>query len=547
MRFTFLRSIEGFWVLWIALSGLTSCRWSDEIRTSNRRLSNPEVGVVDSLETHGPYLPKSDPPSSGILETLLDFENETLGGYRYGYIWHFAWDEGIPGRDLSAFDIIQEPDRENRVLRMWVSNDLPMAISSFSSPRSLANLNSVVGGFMLARYLRPEVDAVRIKVKMEQGKIGISFGSPVSQIGNSDVLTAVKYLSPRDMADCTALNDGWYQCDFDFNENLIRNNRRANFSADSNGTVKNRDGKEIIYYSRWVQEQMRIYIVPYDSNGNRIISDSPLGFNTGYESPQPGPVVWFDDFQLVNKGKGQPFREFDTSARPKQLVDDFNQSVNSAFTVDFGFPTRQPVPLIRHESDPLTGDRFLQIEGRTFEESAWTGISAANGDGFNAVSFKMRVNYEANDGDQFNLIDFIALANREGSAFDWNGFSDATGVYHYVLSKLKILDPASPSRDLAFYHARRIVKRNDSENKWQTIVIPFADFVAFFGNGEVFKSHQQDQRPLSGSEISVVGLQTTFNQARASTVIQVDQVEFISLPGTNAELRSYWQGFTTDE
>jgi len=477
------------------------------------------LGGQNSTFAQGYLLPQN----LGSFGDIEDFESDTAGLYGQGYIWYSGWganpNDDVIGRASSTMDIIDEGS--NNYLEISVNDDIFDGTASFNSPNSLANLDSVlrVSTLALGGYrLSPKADTLRMRLRISAGDtIGIAFGSPVSQLGNSDVLTGVKYFSSGDYDDCTDMGDTWYQCDFDLNENIIRNDRRANYSggvSGATGNVKNALGDEIIHYTRWVQEPLALYLVTY---------------NNDVEILNGNPVLHLDDFEIINEGQGKDFPRFSNPALVA-LVDNFETSISNAFTVNFNWPTSAQSPaILRSTLEGNTGNNSLEIESDTAEELSWTGISAANGDGANAVSFEMKVEYGAATPSE-HAIEFIALANPTGGAFNWSGL-DSAGSYDYELS-----EASTASLDFAVYHARRIIPID----KWVVVTIPFADFAAAYGSGTML-NHHKEQYPLEGDEISVVGLQTSFGQAGPTTTISIDSIKYVTVPGTAEQLRSYYQ------
>jgi hypothetical protein len=529
--YALIRELVGLCFMRIALlnvvtSFFVSCYQQDkDLYVSAAKNSNAAKNIpVVGLKLPTPVSKSVAILSEGtVLETVMNFENLPVGKYApLDHLWYYVWgtDNEQQGRAYSTLDVVS--DVGTKALRLWINDQIPNAITSFDSPNSLANLKSVIRAFSISPYLRPEVDAVRIKIKLEQGQIGLALGSPVSQVGNSDVLTAVKYLSPAQMSDCNPKGGNWYECDFDLNDGLMRNARRGNFSLDSLGkaikySIGSLRDQEIIHYTRWVQEPLALYVVTYDSNDRLAVSGNP--------------IVYFDDFQLINKGKGKSFPVIGSSVQ-RHVVDTFESSISNVFTVNFQFPTAQPAPVLSQVVSGSSGLKSLQIVSNTHEENAWTGVNATGAGASNAVSFEMKVSYGYPDGDTNHIVEFIALASDPGIAFNWTGLNDITREFSFILSKIN-----SITRNFAVYHARRIVPRD----QWVTVVIPFADFVAAYGSGSVFMSHHTEQRPLLGSEISVVGLQTSWVNSRGPTTIQIDSIKYLSVQGTDQELRSYWQ------
>ena len=503
--------------------------------------SGGDGGEAPPTEPDPDPVPPPTPPSGnydGTFGMIQNFQSNNVGMYSPSYIWYHTWgrDPNDPtiGRASSTLDIIQSGS--NKYLRMSVSDSMRDTVTSFDMPNSLGDFKSVLNAVRLplgvADILSPRADTLRAKFKIEQGtsgNIGLTFGSPVSQLGNSDVLLKVKYLSTSDNDDCTPLSDGWVQCDFDLNSDLIRNTRRANYSGGNSGalgTIRNLEGEEIIHYTRWVQEPTALYVIPYNPGNNTKIFSGNM-------------VVLMDDVEVINSGKGKTFPIF-TNPTFVKMIDDFEDDIASAFTVNFNWlTTQQKVPVLSFDPKSSTGENSLLITSKTGEELAWTGFPAhdvgvpnANA---NAVSFEMRV--EGSDSRFSNhVIDFIALATPNGGPFSWTGLSGSNG-YTYQLSKA-----STTNKNFAVYHSRRMIPNN----QWVTVSIPFVDFVTAYGSGTMV-DHHRGQKPLSADEISVVGLQTSYRQVMATSSIYIDSIRYVNVPGTDAELRSFWQPYVDGE
>lgn len=476
---------------------------SSSSSSSSSSGSNPGNGGDKGIQDNGT-----------TISVAENFDSATLGAYKNGHLWHYQWSTNVPNwQSYSTMNVIN--DSGNKVLEISVDDDLPNGAASFNAPFSFANLNSIVGAFALNAYLKPETDVVRMKIKMLRGKIGLSFGAPVSQVGNSDVLAKVKYLSPTQPSDCIALGNNWLQCDFDLQQNLWRNTRRANFSAVGNNTIKNSIGEEIIHFTRWIQEPLTLYVVPYDSADNKILTGNP--------------VLLIDDIELRNYGKGKAFPTF-TSVTPIKTVHNFNNDISGAFTVDFVFPTAQPTPILSHSSISQSNTKSLLIQSKTAEESSWTAVNSRTTSSANAVQFDIRIEASAEGKVADHVIDFLAIATPTGTTFPWSKYPASNG-HTYSMNK-----STTNTENFAIYHARRILTRN----QWHTVTIPFADFAAAYGSGNMSINHSE-QLPLQGNEISTIGLQTTYANRAVTTSMYIDNIRYVSVAGNDQSLRSFWQ------
>jgi len=93
--------------------------------------------------------------------------------------------------------------------------------------------------------------------------------------------------------------------------------------------------------------------------------------------------------------------------------------------------------------------------------------------------------------------------------------------------------------DLSFahYHTRRHV----SKDRWQTVVLPFADFQCAYGIGS-YSNRFAANVPLTGEDLMAVAFLSPFQrQSAVQCTIIVDHVSLVQVPGAAAEHRSFWQ------
>ena len=171
--------------------------------------------------------PTIDPPPeedlflNGSFGVIHNFEDKNMGWYENGYLWSWTWGpKSSKLRASSTLDVVQNTSKNNKILRVFVDDTL-------LSSGSMLVFNAGAKG--VGNMLSPKADAVRVKLKVEQGSFGITFGSPTSQLGNSDVSLQKKFfinvISGSLPNECVSIKnkgeDGWIQCDFDLNNNLL--------------------------------------------------------------------------------------------------------------------------------------------------------------------------------------------------------------------------------------------------------------------------------------------------------------------------------------
>jgi hypothetical protein len=132
-------------------------------------------------------------------------------------------------------------------------------------------------------------------------------------------------------------------------------------------------------------------------------------------------------------------------------------------------------------------------------------------------------------------IDFLVLVASPGQPFPWKSLEPSAELkrgpgpgYEYQISLSRLAGVS-----YGYYHARRLLR----QDTWTTLVIPFADFVCGYGQGDLAESFLI-QRPLDGSKI--VGLMYV-GPIRFDLEIIIDELSYVRVPGEEAALKSFWQ------
>jgi hypothetical protein len=477
-----------------------------------------------------------------LLATVLlsvgsveDFDAYAVGPFQRGRLdsWRWSPEQRAQFQDASLLEIVDAPPEKGRVLRVHVRDRQVLA-------------NEPLPVLRLAAHFPPEADALRIRVKPVTGNIRLYAGGPTAYYANSDVFTAIHTLSAADppasepSADKPPAGDdsGWQTIELSLNHPLWRNQRRAGIST---GAPRN-------YYNRWAQEPLAIYLAE-GSQGEFLI----------------------DRIDLVTRGEGKPFPQFAPEAIERvHTLADFEQGEPTGafnwYLADgeaewFEQSWRRTKPLrftparlsVDQGSQPTT--RALYAVGPTAEEVHGTAIRTklpANDAKLaraNALQLKLRAVApgEGNTlvgGGPVVAVDFFVFVAAPQPAFDWEAFAAPAELralpgpgFDYQFSSRTIRD----RRDIHFalYQTRRFV----SPETWTSLVLPAADFTCIYGHGQD-RSRFTEHQPLQLKDTVAVGWLLPWCRAGRRgdlAATHVDDLHLVHVPGTAAELRSYWQ------
>jgi hypothetical protein len=426
-------------------------------------------------------------------------------------------------------------------------------------------LNNAFLATLSGPYLPPETDAVRMKVKVASGRAIIAVGGPVNQIGNSDV-----YCDPQLIE--AGKDKGWQTIEISLNQRLMRNYRRPNFTVDL----------PVVYYTRWAQEPFYLYLLALPEKLR----------------PTEETVVYIDQVELIARGEGKPFPKLDGSiGKDVAMIADFDSekdlaqvsSVGHGYSIikpfEFGYrrqadPNARPLPdhikksspFIQEEGTHYPAPRFSLIKGKSggkalqaeclwAEEGQITTVKTLGDAKANAFRLTLKPDYRLMqpiynfkvNGKAANVVDFIVFVSPKGSDFPWgdieatdelkkafkdSGYRGPGAKYDYLLTMDR--NPCVKAGDIrkagsfGFYFARRYV----AAGEWSTVTIPFADFVCVYGQGAC-KDMQSRQQMLSPKNIAAIGVLAPYGSGHGT--IGIDNIGYVAVPGTPAELRSFWQ------
>ncbi len=415
-------------------------------------------------------------------------------------------------------------------------------------------------------FLQPEADAVRARVWVRSGRAVLAVGGPVSQMGCSDV-----WCEPQ----LFEAGGGWQTVEFSLNHSALRNFRRANFTRDL----------PVAPYTRWAQEPLQLY----------VLAPAP-GLQPAGET-----VVWVDSFELVSRGEGRPFPRFAAGdVRLVGRMADFSGAapvrdavwtVGHAYSVVDSFRAgylrgaaktslpevsarfQKTSPFIREEgllypAPRYTrvrlpdGDPALRVEGVWAEEGQIVTFKTAAPPEANAVRVRARVRFPDMPA-QFvahlgpgapRALDFVAFVSPRGAGdFPWVSFGPSAELraalergaytgpgerYDFLLVPQKndcLQEPdVRRAGAFGFYSSRRLFE----DGEWQEWIVPFADFLCVYGQGEC-AAWQGAQAALAPDRIAAFGLVAPFGSGHGE--ILVGEVSFVWVPESSQGLRSYWQ------
>lgn len=407
-----------------------------------------------------------------------------------------------------------------------------------------APLDAVRVAVLAPPGLPPEADAIRMQVKLEAGAAILAVGSPVSQMGNSDVLCDPQLLP--------AGREGWQTIECSLNHHLIRNYRRPNFTA----------ALPVIYYSRWMQEPLYLYLVSLP----------------GSLRPAGETRLLVDQVEWVAKGEGHPFPRFDKAAlRSLSTLAEFTTpaSLSNACLLAHGYSYIDSIrasyegtgkvryPPLQFSWKPGAGGKggYLQAEGAWEEEGPVILFKTSGNPQANAMTLDLRPAFPKalprytfeREGGRFQAIDLVVLVAPAGKPFPWPDLAISSELrramearhapggeprFDYLLTTTRNTVAATgdirQAGAFAFYSTRRHVP----VDSWSSLVVPLADFICVYGQGEC-EARMKRQLPLDAREIAAVGVLAPFGSGRGT--LSVGKLAYATLPAAGQAARSFWQ------
>jgi hypothetical protein len=433
-----------------------------------------------------------------VVGVLKDYGQQPVSELAAGVVM-WSWSEEVK-KQAKTFSQVQVIEQEGaRALSLTVTDKMPWGANE--SYRVMP-----VGPDLLS----PLVDAVRIRCKVVEGEVSISVGGPTIYFGHSDVMTEPVKLSAKD-------GQGWRDVVVKLDDRLVRNFRRAGFAKDS----------PVIYYTRWVQEPMGLYV-----------HKGSVG------------TVLIEKVEVLNQGRGRATATFaEKDVKVVSEIAGFGEAkdVERVFTAthesaDFSGPAKltranwKPgvVGLKAEAGDGHAG--VLTVEQQGAEEVVFTGMKVTGEKEANAIALDIKVSNPL--AIQEVSVDWVLYAAPVGKGLDWEKLrapmewrGEKDKSFDFYMS-----EKGMRGESYALYHARRAMPNG----KWVRVIVPLADFVCVYGAGEM-KESMEKQTPVDGAQVVALGWLPSFRQNKRATTFEIDRVQWVKVPGEGAALRSFWQ------
>ena len=441
-----------------------------------------------------------------VIQVLRDYEGETFGGKRPAIVfWKWTAEQKANAAAYSSTEIVGDAAVGKQCLKLVVSERLPQPATGY---RMIA---------LGTDYLPPETDAVRLRVKVLNGRFTLSVGGPTVYFGHSDVLTQPVTLD-------AATHGAWSTIELSLNRGLRRNYRRSQWGHHA----------PIFYYTRWIQEPLGVEVAA-GSAGEMLI----------------------DQIELIARGEGRPYPTFE----PAQVQTvapgiDFEEpaAMDRSFTVMTSTTDRPDFdreahlirkawapPQLARVAEGQSGRHSLEMVMTGAEEACFAGVQVGGVAEANAIALTIKAEYAGRDkpGVVLDFVAYAAPAEQRG-AFPWDSLRPPLAwrnnreiAFTYYLNQK---NPAAERATFGFYHTRRLAPHNE----WRTLVLPLADFICCYGQGDMAAAFQQ-QKALAGDNVFALTFLSYFGQNAKPVRVLIDDIRFVKVPGTPQELRSFYQ------
>ncbi|MEI6192995.1 MAG: hypothetical protein WCS42_01545 [Verrucomicrobiota bacterium] len=377
-------------------------------------------------------------------------------------------------------------------------------------------------------YLGPEIDEVRVRLKVVSGHFLLAAGCIDLAFAPSDVYTDFRVLDES--------VDGWQTVRFSLNKNLIRNYRRNEFT------------KRLPYISvsRWIQEPLQLYL--FRSGAGELLVDRvelvATGLGLSFPQPLPGQIVsvaTVADFESTN----DMALAFSYSTVPLNLsglqpTNYTHISTSSSGSIVLTNKSMQWFlpPRRAWVAQSTNGLHSLEVKQTGYESYAFTGLRLPNPDGANALQLMLRAEHAST---LTNLVlDFMAYATQptNRSLFPWTNsqppvawMADTNLNFDYYLSETNTW-----KESYALYHLRRSV----TNSQWTRIILPLADFAGIYACNKGTNLLKYSE-PLCSTNLLFLSFFSPYRQLKAETRILIDDVSLVQVSLPTDQLRSFWQ------
>ena len=428
------------------------------------------------------------------VATLRDFEDEDVGPTTPPFISAWNW---------PAWEKAAASNHSSMSVGRWGSSGGKCGRLVVTSGLYWGTADSYATFDLFATLLPPEADAVRMRVKVLRGSAVVAVGAPTIYPADSDVWSQLRTLN-------ASTSDDWEVVELSLFHGVARNYRRDLWTSVS----------PTIYFPRWIQDVLQLYVLhPTDAE------------------------ILIDDVQLISTGAGRPYPTFspaDIAVVGQALEFNAPAGLEPTFTASHLVRAANPPAKLSLTNGPTPGTSAWQTVLRGQEEVSFAGVKVQTDSSANALVLKIAARHPRNFTEL--ALDFFVYAVPESArpSFPWHELvpTPATG-FDYDLSPASLARAnSSQPFDLAFFHARRVVANSAV---WETLVIPFADFVCVYGSGSLAAVEQQ-QSTLRGEEIIAMLFLPPWRQRSDATTVLIDSVSFGTLKSAAAgALRSFAQ------
>lgn len=492
------------------------------------------AGACIQAGTQSPLIEAITPPiddtssstqseSEKLIGVTWDFETYVAEKALVSWRWATGHPELLAG-NYALIKSVSDAYSGSKALELTVKKEFPYNELGDNGMSVVSVINgdaSASGNY----FLPPETDIIRVHMKVVEGEFRFFINNESifsSSAGN--VYCSEQVVKP-------AADGGWQTVDFAMYNTLGRDHYVYAFSIND---------KAPIYSTRY-----------YQHNYN-------LSFATG----SYGKVI-IDKMELISKGKSKPYPIF----KPEQVqtiskVYDFENNIdlgkmftlymsdNKSFSLAAAPPAKitgtdaknDRAAVLSVANDTLSNSNVLQYTRQFNEELSYVGFPLPQSSDANALKLKLYM--KDTSGKTRNLLPmdfliFVAADKTQAAANPFKAFETPLAWQTNPLVGYKYAFGSNMAATVPFaiYQARRGVKNGE----WNELVIPFADFASVYGKGSMEATYLK-QLPLDPEKIFAVAFATPhYPLAYVKTKHMIDDVSLVKVPGTDLDLRSYWQ------
>jgi hypothetical protein len=371
-------------------------------------------------------------------------------------------------------------------------------------------------------FLPPETDAIRLRIKVLEGEFRCFVTAEtifLSNLGN---------VHCSDQTFRPTKNGEWQTVDFPLYKTLSRDFYAYSYLLNP---------KAPVYFSRLNQHCPKL-VFSMGSHGKVLIDKIEL---VNYGMSKPYPVFKKEDVKTI-AAIADFEDERDMAASFTVYMTERKEALNGPVPADFKGKKKDSAAILTRLTDPIRGSHVLEYSKQFHEEKSYVGFRLPQTTDANAFAMKLYMEHLSGDKRTILPFDFIVFAAPDAATaaqFPFAKFAspaewkkDADFGYDYYLPKGLLANTS-----VAFYQVRRGIRHKE----WNDVVIPFADLVCVYGTGSM-EDDYLTQKPIRPENIFAVLLVTPhYPLGYAQTRHRIDDVRMVKVPGTDEQLRSYWQ------